>query len=313
MNTIGKKGQDNAKNGKLVEQKDGEAHPPSANLVRKSRSIFMKKPRGFTLIELLVVIAIIALLLSILMPALRRVKEQGKMIKCMATLREWNLIASMYTEANDGKFWDSDDNTPAYWWIAHLETRYQSRLKNKLWFCSSAKKPVRTENGTLIPTFNIFNAWGIFTRSDHSGLCADGIAGSYGINGYCLIPRTATTYEGGVSTQYGWKTTAGVRGANNVPWFIEALRFDLWPLETHAPATDEFAAWSGNNMARTCINRHQGFLNAAFLDWSVRKVGLKELWTLKWHKNFNTAGPWTKAGHVNPDDWPDWMRRFKDY
>jgi prepilin-type processing-associated H-X9-DG protein len=62
-----------------------------------------------------------------------------------------------------------------------------------------------------------------------------------------------------------------------------------------------------------CINRHDGFVNGLFLDWSVRKVGLKELWTLKWHRDFDTAGPWTKAGGVKPEDWPQWMRRFKDY
>jgi hypothetical protein len=50
-----------------------------------------------------------------------------------------------------------------------------------------------------------------------------------------------------------------------------------------------------------------------FLDWSVRKVGLKELWTLRWSPGFNTAGPWTKAGGVRPDDWPEWIRGFKDY
>ncbi|NLH43532.1 MAG: hypothetical protein GX448_16955, partial [Planctomycetes bacterium] len=50
-----------------------------------------------------------------------------------------------------------------------------------------------------------------------------------------------------------------------------------------------------------------------FLDWSVRKVGLKELWTLKWYDEFDRAGKWTKAGGVQPEDWPQWMRGFKDY
>jgi hypothetical protein len=45
----------------------------------------------------------------------------------------------------------------------------------------------------------------------------------------------------------------------------------------------------------------------------VRRVGLKELWLLKWHPLFDTAGPWTKAGGVQREDWPPWMRRFKDY
>jgi len=272
----------------------------------------MSKRRGFTLIELLVVIAIIALLLSILMPALRKVKEQGRMVKCLANLKQWNLIAAMYTQENDGKFWDSDAGTPAYWWIAHLEERYQSRLKNKLWFCPSGQKPVRDERGNNLATFNIFNAWGIYTKSDKSSLGPDGIAGSYSINGYCLIPRSATTYEGGVSVQSGWKT-ANAGGGSQAPWFIEALRFDLWPLPTAGPAPNEFAAWGDNNMGRCCINRHQGFVNAAFMDWSARGVGLKEIWTLKWHKTFDTSGPYTMAGGVKPTDWPQWIQRFKDY
>ena len=63
----------------------------------------------------------------------------------------------------------------------------------------------------------------------------------------------------------------------------------------------------------SCINRHDGYVNGLFFDWSVRKVGLEELWTLKWHRNFDTAGLWTKAGGVKPEDWPPWMRKFKDY
>jgi len=269
----------------------------------------MSNKRGFTLIELLVVIAIIAILMAILMPALRRVKEQGKMISCLGNLKQWNIIAAIYTEENDGKFWDSDPGTPAYWFPRYMDENIKSWKKNELWFCPSASKPIRDENGVQVPTYNIFNAWGIFTGNE---LSRDGIAGSYGINGYCLIPRTATTYEGGVSVENGWKT-AGGRNAAQVPWWIEALRFDLWPLPTNAPVENEFAAWSGNTMGRCAINRHQGFVNAAFMDWSARKVGIKELWTLKWHKQFDTSGPYTKAGGMREEDWPEWMKRFKEY
>ena len=66
-------------------------------------------------------------------------------------------------------------------------------------------------------------------------------------------------------------------------------------------------------MMHFCIDRHNGFDNHLFMDWSARTVGVKELWTLKWHKTFDTEGPWTVAGGVNPTDWPQWMRRFKDY
>jgi hypothetical protein len=74
-----------------------------------------------------------------------------------------------------------------------------------------------------------------------------------------------------------------------------------------------FEAWTNQDMARCCINRHGGFVGCVFADASARKVGLKELWTLKWHKTFDTAGPWTLAGGVTASDWPDWIVRFKDY
>ncbi|MHC4628891.1 MAG: hypothetical protein ACYTDV_18080, partial [Planctomycetota bacterium] len=70
---------------------------------------------------------------------------------------------------------------------------------------------------------------------------------------------------------------------------------------------------TGHEMRRFCMNRHQGHMNMMFLDWSVRKVGLKELWTFKWHRKYDTAGPWTQQGGVTVDAWPEWMRSFKDY
>lgn len=45
----------------------------------------------------------------------------------------------------------------------------------------------------------------------------------------------------------------------------------------------------------------------------MRKVPLKQLWSLQWHQTYDTAGPWTVAGGVKPESWPEWMRRFKDY
>ncbi len=63
----------------------------------------MNSRKGFTLIELLVVIAIIAILLAILMPALSRVKEQGKRAACLANLKQLTLTWIMYADENDDR------------------------------------------------------------------------------------------------------------------------------------------------------------------------------------------------------------------
>jgi prepilin-type N-terminal cleavage/methylation domain-containing protein/prepilin-type processing-associated H-X9-DG protein len=68
----------------------------------------MNKQRGFTLIELLVVIAIIAILMSILMPALKRAREQGKRMVCFNNLKQLQLCWLLYADDYDGKIMNGD-------------------------------------------------------------------------------------------------------------------------------------------------------------------------------------------------------------
>lgn len=257
----------------------------------------MNRQIGFTLIELLVVIAIIALLMAILMPALNRVKMQARTTACQGQLKQWALILAMYTSDNDGYFHDRPfgQNYEKMW--PHLFQPYYSDPMMRC--CPAARNPDRNtgpfstwgwKGSTVDPDWGWGGSW----------VPKDGFFGSYAMSRY-ILNKTGPEY---------WRKI-GVQGAENVPVFVDCMYVAISPASTDAPPA--YDGERSNQMQFSCINRHVGHINGLFLDWSARKIGLKELWVLKWSRTFDTAGPWTIAGKAQPKDWPNWMRNFKDY
>jgi prepilin-type processing-associated H-X9-DG protein len=245
-------------------------------------------------------------------------RRRAKEAVCQANLAQWGKYFQDYIQQNGGRFYTGCTDQ-GYYWPWQLPQDVQDWKANRTWFCPMATQPMADEQG-VVRFLSIYSAWGIYhTPASNTyqktayTLNPNGLAGSFGLNGYVLnIPNTSA-YQSGVTAINGWRDLSIIRKGSEVAMFVDAMRFDLWPLYIAAPPDSEQMAWSGAGMARCCISRHEGAVNSLFVDGSVRKVGLKELWTLKWHQAFNTAGPWTQAGGVQPSDWPEWMRPFKDY
>lgn len=276
--------------------------------------------RGFTLIELLVVIAIIALLMSILMPSLALVKKQAQSVACMSRLKSWGLLFKLYTDDNRGYFnegWGyaghpQNAGKPGEYglWMNALRPYYRDE---KMRLCPTATRVV--ENNA---DWGTFKAW-YRELPNRYPAAGEGVTknfiGSYSINNWT---NYMVSDRGARKKEWFWKNTANIPKASEVPLFGDNTWHDAWPLDTDAPVLMPFDyGWgdkgTSGEMNQFCIDRHNGWTNLAFVDWSVRHVGLKELWTLRWHRAFRIDGHYTRAGGMVPSDWPAWLRKYKDY
>ena len=283
--------------------------------MRYSRAISVMRIRrhtgrtAFTLIELLVVIAIIALLMAVLAPSLQKARQHAWSVVCQSNLHQWGLVFFLYANDHEGHFMASRTSTGWLYWMDVLRA-YHANV-HKVCCCPTATRPY-TEGGT-IP----FGAWCVGADSVipnvATSLVKAGDYGSYGMNHWICNPLDAEQKR---PVEYFWKTI-DIRQPMAVPVFLDCATVGGDPIEKNPPPEYEGHLHPGSYdvtcMGRFCMNRHSESLNALFMDSSLRRVGLKELWTLKWHRQYDTAGLWTTAGGVTPADWPQWMRRFKDY
>jgi len=264
---------------------------------------------GFTLIELLVVISIIALLMAILLPSLNQAKKQGRAVVCLSNLHEWGLAWKQYFDDNEGR---TRDNLG---WVIPLVPYYLNvekeqlvpgrTYKDTLLICPSAKKPLAIPDPGGAVRGGKSNAWAQWEQIDDNEEAL--FYGSYGLNQY------VTHNGGGNRGDENLIKHAYIKQAHYIPLLTDSAR------DGHSPhAADDPPKYDGeiylslsmnvDEMKGNCLNRHNKGVNALFLDFSTRRVGLKELWELRWHLHWPE-----KRAFAGRPDWPVWMGPMKEY
>lgn len=256
--------------------------------------IVIYKARGFTLIELLVVISIIAVLMSILMPALNKATAAAKDAIDLSNQHQFALFWRFYTEDHDGKFPSRGSGSEAWGdetlnqWPYVLYT-YMDSMNEEIWYCPGATTPLAS--GGRHP----FAAW----NTDLSQPPV--IYGSYAINLW-ISNENDSKY---------W-CTPSVKGAAYGPMVVCGTWKDLEPWEIDEPwATREEMVIFGyewgtndNEMKRVCHDRHGRHVNASFLDLHAGRIGIKHCWRTRWNREWDMTA-------LLPV-WPAWMGKFPD-
>jgi prepilin-type N-terminal cleavage/methylation domain-containing protein len=122
----------------------------------------IRRQLGFTLIELLVVVAIIALLISILLPALGRAKAQARTVVCLSNMKQLAMAFIYYTDEYDGHLPGGDhdaifDRTDPHayqtfsWLGTHPEVNYIASWGERVRGSGGSDPEQCPKKGTLFP------------------------------------------------------------------------------------------------------------------------------------------------------------------
>ncbi len=284
-----------------------------------SSKVIRLEIKGFTLVELLVVIGIIALLISILLPALGKARSAAHSTACLSNLHQLSLGFRQYIDENRGHFMIFDCNnvqgqTPATTynyasWMAgvwpYLNRSFVGfNVGAGLYGFPSGKNftSADTPRVAICPETSMenVNASSFYIHGDcyHPsswGGTSAPFSSSYGFNNwfYTLNPldpnQTNVPFLDPGATKYTYTNPQTLNNSSNIPVFGDASFYDqtCWEYDTvnPNPYPGSQTVWTG--VGSYCILRHHKNANVAFLDGHASAVPLLKLWTLPWHLNWD--------------------------